>query len=109
MRHALNNLGRNLLAGFRLAFFLPVTRLAFRIDLVQLLLLFVASAVLDIVTEWIRLRPDARFSYLGAGGEIFIMSVLLLSAALQAILFRQRALALALPVMVLAAYPAFPL
>ena len=109
MTHALKNLGRNLLAGLRLAFFLPVNRLAFRIDLVQLLLLFVASAGLDIATEWIRLQPDARFSYLGAGGEIFIMSVLLLSAALQAILFRQRALALAIPVMVLAAYPAIPL
>ena len=109
MSHALTDLGRNLAAGLRLALLMPVTRLAFRIDLVQLLLLFVASAVIDIATEWIRLQPDARFSFLGAGGEIFIMSVLLLSAALQATVFRQRALALAIPVMVLAAYPAIPL
>src|SRR5437660_6298633 len=109
MSHALTDLGRNLAAGLRLALLMPVTRLAFRIDLVQLLRLFVASAVIDIATEWIRLQPDARFSFLGAGGEIFIMSVLLLSAALQAVVFRQRALALAIPVMVLAAYPAIPL
>ena len=42
MMHELVNLGRNLVAGLRLALFLPVSRLAFRIDVVQLLLLFVA-------------------------------------------------------------------
>ena len=106
MNHALSNLGRNLVAGLRLALFMPVTRLAFRIDLGQLLLLFVASAAIDVATDWIRFGLDARFSWLGTGGELFTMSVLLLSAAAQAILFRQRALALAIPVLALAAYPA---
>ena len=41
-RYALANLLRNLRAGLRLACFLRVERLAFRIDLAQLLLLFVA-------------------------------------------------------------------
>ena len=39
----LRSLVRNLVAGLRLAFFLPVTRLAFRIDLAAALLLFVVS------------------------------------------------------------------
>jgi Peptidase C13 family len=109
MNHALSALGRNLVAGLRLAFFMPVTRLAFRIDLGQLLVLFVASAAIDIATDWIRFGLDARFSWLGAGGELYTISVLLLSAAAQALLFRQRALALAIPVLALAAYPAIQL
>lgn len=105
MTHALTDLRRNLIAGLRLALFMPVTRLAFRIDLAQLLLLFVASAAIDIATDWVRFQPDARFSLLGAGGEFFTMSVLLLAAAAQSLLFRQRSLALAIPVLALAAYP----
>jgi len=105
MIHALTELGRNLWAGLRLALFMPVARLAFRIDLVQLLLLFVVSALIDIGTDWIRYGPDARFSPLGVSAEFFAISVLLLSAALQAVMFRQRALALAIPVLALAAYP----
>ncbi len=105
MMHAFTDLGRNLWAGLRLALFMPVARLAFRIDRVQLLLLFVVSALIDIGTDWIRYGPDARFSPLGASAEFFAISVLLLSAALQAVMFRQRALALAIPVLALAAYP----
>jgi len=95
MTHALDGLRRNLMAGLRLALFMPVTRLAFRIDLAQLLLLFVLSAAIDVATDWVRFQPDASFSLLGAGGEFFTVSVLVLAAAAQALLFRQRALALA--------------
>jgi hypothetical protein len=105
MNHALSSLGRNFAAGLRLALFLRVTRLAFRIDLGQLLLLFVASAAIDVATDWLRSGPDTWFSWFGAGGELFSMGVLLLSAAAQALLFRQRTLALAIPVLALAAYP----
>ena len=95
MSHALADLGRNLRAGLRLALFMPVTRLAFRIDLGQLLLLFAFSSALDIATDWIHLGPDARFSWQGAGGELFTIGVLLVAAAAQALMFRQRALVLA--------------
>ncbi len=105
MNHALSSLGRNFVAGLRLALFLRVTRLAFRIDLGQLLLLFVASAAIDVATDWVRSGPDAWFSWFGTGGELFAMGILLLSAAAQALLFRQRTLALAIPVLALAAYP----
>ncbi len=105
MSHELAKLARNLRAGLRLALFLPVARLAFRIDLAQLLLLFVVSAVLDIGTDRIRQGPEAQFSWFGAGGEFFSAGLLLLSAAGIALAFRQQALALAIPVLALAAYP----
>lgn len=105
MSHAIADLGRNLRAGLRLALFMPVTRLAFRIDLEQLLLLFAFSTALDIATDWIHLGHDARFSWQGAGGELFTIGVLLVVAAAQALMFRQRALMLAVPVLALAAYP----
>ena len=96
MIHHLRNLGRNLWSGFRLALFMPVARLAFRIDFAQLLLLFVASAAIDIFTEWIQVGADAHCTWFGAGGEFFTAGLLLLRAVLQALLFRERALALAI-------------
>jgi hypothetical protein len=106
MRHALHSLARNLIAGLRVAFFLPVTRFAFRIDLAQLVLLFVASSGLDAVRDALRAGPERAFSLLGAGTEFFSAGVLLFIAALLALVFRQRAMALALPVIVLASLPA---
>jgi Peptidase C13 family len=105
MMRDLTNLGCNLGAGFRLAMFVPVSRLAFRIDLAQLLLLFVASALIDVATDWIRFGPDATFSWFGAGGELIAAGLLLLTAALQALVFRKRSLALAIPVLALASFP----
>lgn len=106
---ALRNLGRNLVAGFRLALFMRVARLAFRVDFVQLLLLFVASAAIDVLVDWIRVGEDAQFTWFGAGGEFFGAGLLLLTAMLQALLFGVRGLALAVPVLALAAYPAVQL
>ena len=105
MRLALASLVRNLVAGLRLALFLPVTRLAFRIDLVQLLLLFVFSAGIDVAGDWTRSGPLREFSWLGAGTELYSGALLLLVSAMLALIFRQLALALALPVIVLAAVP----
>ena len=69
MRHALTSLTRNLVAGLRLALFLPVTRLAFRIDLAQLVLLFVFSALIDVGGDWLRAGDDREFSLLGFGTD----------------------------------------
>ena len=66
MRHQLANLGRNLRAGLRLALFLPVTRLAFRIDLAQLLLLFALSARRRHRRRLGPVGADGYFSWLGA-------------------------------------------
>ena len=105
MRHQLVNLLRNLAGGLRLVLFLPVSRLAFRIDLVQLLLLLAVSAVLDFGVDWVRFGADGYFSWFGLGNEFFGAAVLLLSAALLALAFRQSALVLAVPVLVLAGFP----
>ncbi len=106
MRYALACLGRNLLAGLRVAFFLPVTRAAFRFDLAQLVLLFVFSAAIDVGRDALRAGPDRVFSLLGAGSEFFSGGVLLFIAGILALVFRQRGLALTLPVIVLASLPA---
>lgn len=103
--HYLANLARNLAAGLRLALFLPVSRLAFRIDLVQLLLLLVVSALVDLGVDWLRFGADGEFSWFGLGNEFFGAGILLVTAALLALAFRESALVLALPVLVLAAFP----
>ena len=82
-----------------------MSRLAFRIDLAQLLLLFIVSASIDFGVDWIVVGEDARFTWLGAGGEFFSAGLLILLAVVQALLFRERALALAIPVLAYAAYP----
>ncbi len=105
MRHHAVNLARNLAAGVRLAIFLPVSRLAFRVDLVQLLLLLVVSAAIDLGVDWFRYGADGYFTLFGLGNEIFGAGVLLLTASLLAVVFARRGLALALPVLVLAGFP----
>ena len=105
MRHPFTSLLRNLVAGLRLALFAPVARLAFRIDVVQLLLLFAVSALVDFGADWVRYGPDAYFSWFGAGNELFAAALMLLTAALLALVFRQGTLLLAIPVLALTAYP----
>ena len=105
MRNEAAKLARNLIAGLRLALFLPVTRLAFRVDLAQLLLLFALSALLDVGADWVRYGPDAHFSWLGAGNELFAGALMMLTSALLALAFRQPHLAVTVPVLALSAYP----
>jgi len=105
MRRHLVNLFRNLAAGLRLVLFLPVARLAFRIDPVQLLALLALSAALDCGVDWIRYGAEGYFSWFGLGNEFFGAAVLLLSAVLLALAFGQTALVLAIPVLVLAGFP----
>src|SRR5436190_5182552 len=103
--HHLANLARNLATGLRLVLFLPVSRLAFRIDQVQLLLLLILSALLDLGIDWARYGGNGEFSWFGLGNEFFGAGILLVTAALLALAFRDSALVLALPVLVLAAFP----
>ena len=57
MLSLLRDLGRNLVSGVRLVFGQPVTRLAFRIGVPQLLVLFVVSPLVDIGVDWVAARP----------------------------------------------------
>jgi hypothetical protein len=106
MRSAIHALGRNLAAGLRLAFFLPVERVAFRISATQFVLVVVVSAAIDIDADWIRAAHEARFSILGLHGELFALGLLALTSAVLAVLRRDPELYLALPIVVLAAFPA---
>jgi hypothetical protein len=105
MRYALANFMRNLGAGLRLAGFLRIRRLDFRIDLVQLILLFLLSAGIDIVGDWFRATPPRTFSWLGAGPELYAAGLMLLTSALIALLNRQRDAALAIPVLAFSSLP----
>ena len=105
MRHILSDLVRNLVAGLRTAFFAPVTRLAFRVDLAQVVLLFVVSAAIDLGRDWLRTDSDRVFSLLGAGTEFFGAGLFLFIAAMLALLYRQRAMAMVLAVITLSALP----
>jgi hypothetical protein len=106
MRNALNGLGRNLIAGLRLALFMPVERSAFRVSAAQLVLIVLVSAAIDIDADWVRAAPDARFSLLGLHGELFALGLLVLSSAVIAMLRRERDVYLALPIVILASFPA---
>ncbi len=105
LRHHLRQLLLNVRAGTRLAAFMPVRRLDFRIGIGEALALFVLSAVLDFASDWIRYGPNAYFSLMGAGSELFSGGLLVFTAAVLGLAFRQPALVLALPVVVLSALP----
>jgi hypothetical protein len=106
VRGALHALGRNLAAGLRLAFFMPVDAAAFRVSAAQLVLLVLVSVAIDVDADWLRAARDARFSVLGVHGELFALGLLALTAAVLAALRRDRTLYLWLPVVILASFPA---
>jgi Peptidase C13 family len=105
MKYALGNLSRNLIAGLRLALFMSVDRLRFRFDVAQVLLLFVLSALIDVVGDYLRAVPPRQFVIEGAGSELYSGALLLLGAAIIAVLCRQRQLTTSIPVLVLASLP----
>ena len=105
MNDFFRDLAANLAAGLRLALFLPVRLLAFRIDVAQVLTLFVVSALVDIGTDWIRYGEEAYFSWFGLGNEVLSGGFLVLTAAVLSLLYRDRSLTLSIPVIALAAFP----
>jgi hypothetical protein len=106
VRDALRELGRNLAAGLRLALFMRVERGSFRVSAAQLLLVVLVSAAIDIDADWVRAPSDARFSLGGLQGELFSLGLLVLMSALIAVLRRERDVFLALPIVILASFPA---
>ncbi|HJU22699.1 MAG TPA: C13 family peptidase [Casimicrobiaceae bacterium] len=106
LRNLLGNLGRNLLSGLRLALFLRVDRRTFAISAAQFVLIVLVSAAIDIDTDWVRAAPDSRFSIVGLHGELFALGLLALSSAVIATLRRERDIYLALPIVLLASFPA---
>ena len=101
----LRGLAANLGTGLRLALFLPVGRTSFRIDPAQLVLLALASALVDMGADWLRYGPDVVLDLAAIGGELTGFALLLLIAALLAWAFRDPGLVVALAVVVLASLP----
>jgi hypothetical protein len=101
MTTLLRYLVRNLTSGARMVFGRPVTLVAFRISVAQLIALLAVSALLDIGLDALRAAPGAEFTVTGLVGEGFFGALLMLFAALLSLAFRQPAYALALPVIVL--------
>jgi hypothetical protein len=106
VRQALADLGRNLVAGLRLAFGLPVTLLTFRVTVRQLLLLLAISVLIGAANDYVRAGPGATLAPQAIVYEGFVAAVLLLMGAVLSAAFRQPHLKLALPVIVLASDPA---
>ena len=103
------SLAANLVAGLKLALFAPVRRVEFRIDLAQLLALFVVSALVDVGADWLRYGDEGVFSWFGLGNEVLSGALMMLTAAVLALMYRERSLALAIPVIALAAFPVLQL
>lgn len=104
-RYALRSLVQNLAAGLRLALFMRVSRLAFRVDAAQLLLLFIVSCVIDIAGDRLRFGSDSLFVTHGAGTELAGVAMLGVVALVVAIALRRQAMALAIAVAVMASLP----
>jgi peptidase C13-like protein len=100
------DLARNLKSGLRLAFGLPVSMLAFRISVRQLLLLVLLGVVIGAANDYLRAGPHPIFSLHAIVYEGFDAALLLLIAAILSAAFGQPHLKLALPVIVLASDPA---
>ena len=81
-RQVLTDFGRNLMAGLRLAFGLPVSLLSFRVSVRQFVLLSVLSIAFGIVNDYLRAGPGAILSPRAIVYEGFEVAVLLLMGAL---------------------------
>ena len=88
-RQVLVDLGRNLVAGFRLAFGLPVSLLSFRVSVRQLLLLLALGILIGATNDYVRAGPQPLLSVHAIVFEGFDVAVLLLIAAALAAAYRQ--------------------
>ena len=106
MRQIWIDLGRNLSGGLKLAFGLPVSLLAFRVSIRQLLLLLLIGVAIGAANDYVRAGAHPVFSMNAIVYEGFEAALLLLIAAVLAGAFHQPHLRLALPVVVLSSDPA---
>ena len=105
----LARLARNLGSGLRLAFLRRVHRQDFRIGVADLIVLVVAMSLFDIGADFLRYGGDAVFSWHGVGGEMYGFGVVLLVAGFLGLVLRRRSLALSVPIVLFASYPALQL
>jgi hypothetical protein len=106
LRQAWIDLWRNLGSGLRLAFGLPVSFLAFRVSVRQLLLLLCIGVLIGATNDYVRAGAHPMLSLHAIVYEGFDAALLLLVGAVLSAAYRQPHLKLALPVIVLASEPA---
>ena len=100
-----SDLWRNVKSGFRLAFALPVSLLAFRVSVRQLIVLSVLGILIGLMVDYVRAGTEPVLSPHAIVYEGFSTALLLLIGAVLGAAFRQPHLKLALPVIVLAGEP----
>ncbi len=105
-RQVLVDLWRNLVAGFRLAFGLPVSLLSFRVSVRQFILLVALGMLIGAINDYVRAGPQPILSMHAIVFEGFDAALLLLIGSALAWGYRQPHLRLALPVIVAASDPA---
>lgn len=95
---------RNLAGGTRVALFLPVTRLAFRVDGLQFALLAFAGWGLGLAVDYVRTgAPEgAQFNFAHPGREALLVLLLLAVGGILARLWKDPGVALGVPVVVAA-------
>jgi len=103
------DLWRNLRSGLRLAFVMPVSLLAFRVSVRQLVVLGILNVLISAGIDYVRAGPDPVLSLHAIVYEGFNITALLLVSAVLGAAFRQPHLKLTLPVIVLAGEPALGL
>ncbi len=101
LRHFLNDLRRNLLAGLRLALMRPVVLLDFRVSAPQFLAMGVIGALCASLVDFAVLAGAAQFNGAGIGGHVRDTALLLLICWALALWLRAPAATLALPVVLL--------
>ncbi|HET9762487.1 MAG TPA: hypothetical protein VFR50_03175, partial [Casimicrobiaceae bacterium] len=82
----LGDFGRNLAAGLRLAFGLPVSLLAFRVSVRQFLLIVALGILIGALNDYLRAGPGAVLSphaivYEGFDAALFLLLGAILAAA----------------------------
>jgi hypothetical protein len=103
LRHFLNDLRRNLLAGSRLALLRPVALLDFRISAPQFLAVGIFGGLCASLVDLAILGGAAQFNGAGIGGHVRDTALLLLICWVLALWLRAPATTLALPLVLLSA------
>ena len=96
---------RNIRGGLRVALGLPISLLAFRISVRQLVLVFCFNVAIGAFVDYVRAGSDPVLQTYAIVYEGFMGAVLLLMGALLSAAYRQPHLKLAVPVIVLASEP----
>jgi hypothetical protein len=91
----LRGLGRNVVAGLRVALFLPVRRLDFRIDIPSLVLLIAIDVAFVFASDYIVTPPPVTIGYYGVANLGFVTLLIVIAALALGGAFRQPSFALA--------------